>query len=252
VEAPHWEARIDEPLARIGPLSRDRKAWLVAPDRPELSGELDAWLLAREGDGTLAALRSEWLGEARAATAEPLFALLAALDERLAMMPTVAVVKRRDGVPLAVPEREAFVIDRALADVHAAAERAGREPPPDPAVRALFRAAIDAAKHVQVEAVRENDDAPKTLPDLDTALRPGLIRIGARIARLLLELPDDLDPDAVRAAAHDQLRARYLEDRHRDALAEAITACSTGDEPEPAATAEPTTLPEPEAATAPE
>jgi cyclohexadienyl dehydratase len=231
VEAPHWEALVDAPLARVGPLSRDRKAWLVAPDRPELSAELDAWLLEREADGSLAALRAEWLGGARAASAEPLMALLAALDERLSMMPTVGVVKRRDGLPLAVPEREEYVIDRALEDLRAAALRAEREPPPDAPVRALFRAQIDAARHIQSRAVRRDDDFPETLPDLETQLRPGLIRIGARIARLLLMLPPDLQLDTVRAAARDQLRAPHLEDTHRDALAEAIAACTATPEP---------------------
>ena len=102
-ELPHWEAEVDLPLARIGPLTRDRKAWLVRADRAALAAELDAWLLAREADGRLAAARAKWLGDeaaslSRRATAEPLAALLAAVDERLALMPLVGAVKRRDGV----------------------------------------------------------------------------------------------------------------------------------------------------------
>lgn len=231
VEAPHWEERVDEPLARVGPLSRDRKAWLVSPDQPELAAELDAWLLAREADGVLAARRQEWLGEARAPSADPLLALLAALDERLSMMPIVGVVKRREGFPIAVPEREAYVIDAAVEAVHAAAARAEREPPSDDAVRALFRAQIDAAKHIQSRAVREDDEFPEELPDLESQLRPGLLRIGARIARLLLTLPEDLDPNSARAAAQDQLRAPHLEPTHRDALADAIAAISAKNPP---------------------
>jgi cyclohexadienyl dehydratase len=231
VEAPHWEARVKEPLARFGPLSRDRKAWLVSAERTGLAAELDAWLLARETDGTLAAKRREWLGEVSVASADPLLALLAALDERLAMMPTVGVVKRREGFPIAVPEREAYVIDAAVAEVHAAAARAEREPPSDDAVRALFRAQIDAAKHIQSRAVREDDEFPKDLPDLESQLRPGLLRIGARIAQLLLTLPEDLDTSSVRAAAQDQLRAAHLDDEHREALAAAIAAISAKDPP---------------------
>ena len=54
----------------------------------ELADDLDAWLLEREADGTLAALRASHLGEGAAApVATPLGALLAALDERLALMP---------------------------------------------------------------------------------------------------------------------------------------------------------------------
>src|SRR5206468_4920292 len=114
-EAPLWEKRVGQPLARIGPLSRDRKAWLVRADEPELADDFDAWLLAREADGTIAALRGQWLrGTSGTRTAQPLRALLGALDERLALMPLVGVVKRRDGVPLVVPEREKLVLERAL------------------------------------------------------------------------------------------------------------------------------------------
>jgi len=197
-EAPHWEARAGEPLARIGPLSRDRKAWLVRPDRPELAADFDAWLQRREADGTLAALRSEWLGKNSAATADPLRALLAAIDERLALMPLVAVVKRRDGVPLVVPEREALVIDRALEELRAEARRVGREPPHHARVRALFQAQLDAARQVQSRAVKDPDYQPEETPDLDGALRPALLRIGERQARLLLALPPGLDAGAVR------------------------------------------------------
>jgi cyclohexadienyl dehydratase len=225
-EAPHWEARVGQPLERIGPLSRDRKAWLVRPDRPELAADFDAWLLGREADGTLAALRSKWLGADSPATADPLRALLAAIDERLALMPLVGVVKRRDGVPLVVPEREALVIDRAQGELRAEARRIGREPPNDVRVRALFEAQLDAAKQVQSRAVKDPDYQPEATPDLDGALRPGLLRIGERQARLLLALPPGLEAGAVREAARSALRAPDLDGALRDAIADAIAACS--------------------------
>ena len=223
-EAPHWESRVEVPLARIGPLTRDRKAWLVRPDRPELARDLDAWLLAREADGTLARLRSEWLGEEAVATAEPLAALLAALDERLSLMPLVGVVKRRSGVALVVPEQEARVIDDALAAVRAAAERTEKKPPSDASVRALFRAQLDAAVEVQRRALKDPAFRPEALPDLDAELRPALRRIGERVAELLLALPPALDPELSRKAARGALRAPYLDDAQRDALADAIAA----------------------------
>ncbi len=226
-EAPLWEKRVDQPLARIGPLSRDRKAWLVRADLPELAADFDTWLLAREADGTLAALRERWLGAPTARTAEPLRALLAALDERLALMPLVGVVKRRDGVPLVVPEREALVIDKALADLRAEAKRTGRTPPPDTRVRALFEAQFEAARFVQLQATKDPSYHPEALPDLDRELRPSLLRIGERTARLLLALPPNLDAAAVRVAAGDALRAPYLDAGRRDALADAIAACTT-------------------------
>ncbi|HKA14209.1 MAG TPA: transporter substrate-binding domain-containing protein, partial [Myxococcota bacterium] len=226
VEAPLWEARAGQPLARIGPLSRDRKAWLVRADAGELAADLDAWLLAREADGTLARTRDEWLHGAATRTADPLRALLAALDERLALMPLVGVVKRRDGVPLVVPAREALVLDRALADLGAEAKRSGRAAPPEKSVRALFEAQFEAARAVQSRAVKDPNYHPDPLPDLERELRPALLRIGERTARLLLALPRDADAAAVRAAAREELRAPYLDAAQRDALADAIAACT--------------------------
>jgi cyclohexadienyl dehydratase len=227
-EAPVWEERAQHALARIGPLSRDRKAWLVRADQPELAADLDAWLIAREADGTLSKQRAQWLRSPGAApTAEPLRALLAALDERLALMPVVGVVKRRDGVPLVVPEREKVVIDRALADVRAEAKRIGRPAPEEKNVRALFEAQLEAARQVQWSAVKDPAyHAPSRLPDLERELRPSLLRIGERTARLLLALPDNLDAAAVRAMAGDELRSPYLAAAQRDALADAIAACT--------------------------
>ena len=238
VEATHWEAEAGLPLRRLGPLATDRKAWWVQPDRGKLARDLDAWLLEREADGTLARLRAEWLGDDSPATADPLGGLIAAIDERLALMPLVGVVKRRDGVALEVPEREAFVLDRAVADFEtavaaktAALEAAGETPPEAPAppaasaVRALFRAQIEAAKRVQWRAVKDPGYVPPALPDLDAALRPGLVRIGERITALILELPTELDPESVRARTRAALRAPFLDDELRDAIADAIVGC---------------------------
>jgi cyclohexadienyl dehydratase len=227
-EAPLWEKRADQPLARIGPLSRDRKAWLVRADEAELAADFDAWLLAREADGSIAKWREQWLpGTSGTRTAEPLRALLAAIDERLALMPLVGVVKRRDGVPLYVPEREKVVLERALEDLRAEAKRSGRKAPRDVRVRALFEAQFEAARSVQLRAVKDSAYQPlEPLPDLEKELRPALLRIGERTARLLLALTPGLDADAVRTAARDALRAPYLSAELRDALADAIAACS--------------------------
>jgi cyclohexadienyl dehydratase len=227
-EAPVWEARAAKPLARIGPLSHDRKAWLVRADQPALAADFDAWLVAREGDGTLARLREQWLKSSRSVqTARPLRALLSALDERLALMPLVGVVKRRDGVALVVPEREAIVLERALAELHAEAQRSGRAAPEEKRVRALFEAQFEAARSVQWRAVKDPDyHPPEPLPDLEGDLRPALLRIGERTSRLLLALPSGLEPAAVRAMAREELRAPYLDVALRDALADAIAACT--------------------------
>ena len=93
VEAPLWQARLPG-LRRLGPLTQDHKAYLLPANDGERAADLDRWLLAREADGTLARLRAQWIGEGAAPAATPLAALLAAVKERLALMPAVAEAKR--------------------------------------------------------------------------------------------------------------------------------------------------------------
>jgi cyclohexadienyl dehydratase len=227
LEAPLWRS-LDPELGLLGPFTRDRKAYLLRADRRGLAADLDAWLLARERDGSLARLRRRYLGEKAAApTATPLGALVAALDERLALMPWVATAKRRDVLPIADPAREAKVIEAALASVRTAAQRTHAAAPPDEAVRAFFRAQIDAARQLQLAAGRDPSYQPEEpVPDLETELRPALLRIGERIAALLLALPEGLDADEVQRATLDGLRSPWLQDDSRRALADALTALS--------------------------
>ena len=243
LEAPHWRA-LEPGLRVLGPFTRDRKAFLVAADRDELAADLDAWLIEREADGTLARLRARHLGDAQArpARAAPLGALLAAIDERLALMPLVAEAKRASGGPVDVPEREQRVLDAAVASVRGATARttgaeagATRAHPADPsrerAVRSLFRAQIEAAKAIQRRALERPPlpgPGPDAAPpqDLDTEIRPALIRIGDRIARLVVALPADLDPVDTRSAAQRELAGRDLDDAHLTAIADAIVAVS--------------------------
>jgi cyclohexadienyl dehydratase len=225
-EAVHWQ-RAAGGLRAIGPFTRDRKAWLVRADRPELVAELDAWLLAREADGSLARWRERHLGAAGPATAEPLAALLAALDERLALMPLVAASKRARGLPLEDLAREARVLDASVESTRRAASLAGR-PVPDPeSVRGLWRAQIDAAKTVQRAAWDAPRSAPAVAPpDLESALRPALARIDARTARLLLALEAPLACDATAGAAREALRTPALSEAHVRALARGVAAAS--------------------------
>jgi hypothetical protein len=84
---------------------------------------------------------------------------------------------------------------------------------------------LDAAKEVQWKASRDPSFAPEQpLPELDSALRPALERIDARIARLLVELPTDLDEAAARAAVADGLRVERLSDASKRAVADALAA----------------------------
>jgi cyclohexadienyl dehydratase len=226
-EAAIWmEAAGDVKL--LGPFTRDRKAYLVRADQPSLAAHLDRWLIAREADGSLDVLRRRYFGEnAGPPVAKPLVALLAAVDERLSLMPMVGVAKRRAGLPLVAERREATVLAAAVEAVHAAAVAAKTPPPPDAQVRAAFRTQIEAAKQVQWAAIKDPKyEQPAEVPDVDAVLRPALIRIGEKIARLIVALPAGLDREAVRAAAADQLRTPRLTQESRRAIADAVAALS--------------------------
>jgi chorismate mutase len=211
-------------LVTLGPFTADRKAVLVQPGRADLAGRLDAWLLARERDGSLAALRREHLGARPwSKTAEPLAALMAAIDERLSLMPMVAYVKRETGVPLEVPEREDAVLDAAATSVLEAASVSERVPPPFTLIRAFYQAQMDAAKQIQVDALRQGEDEPPDpLPDLDQTLRPALLRIGDKIARLILELPPSRQSERVGVLAESLLREPHLAHSSRRGIVEAL------------------------------
>lgn len=223
-EATLWQADAEGAL-RLGPFTRDRKAWLVRRDLPELAADLDAWLIEKEADGTLATLRLDHLGPGQTATAEPIRSLLAALDERLSLMPAVGVVKQSEGVPIAVPEREQYVLDASVASFEKAAATIPGNAPDATAIRGLFRAQMDAAKQVQWSTVRDPSFAlDRPPPDLDDVLRPALLRVGERITRLVLSLPDELDPSALRSTADDEIRTPFVSNATRRALAEAVAA----------------------------
>jgi cyclohexadienyl dehydratase len=213
-------------VVQLGPFTSDLTAYLVRPDRGELAADLGAWLMAREGDGALGALRRRYLGTGDSpATAEPVFALVAAVGERLDLMPLVAEAKRASGIPVSVPERETRVIEAALAAARQAAGEARVTPLPDPVIRSFFEKQIAAAKEIQ-RATLAGPAGSAPPADLATVLRPALLRIGDRIALLLGKLPVRIDPRHLEACAHQRLRTPGLSDRARDELVEAILALS--------------------------
>jgi len=227
MEAPAW-LRLAPGWTAHGPFTRDRKAYLIRADRGDLAGDLDAWILERERDGTLARLRRAYLPPtATDVTATPLAALLAAVDERLALMPVIGATKRAADLPVEVRERETIVLDDAVASVRAAATRAHREAPAEDAVRGFFAAQIAAAKEIQ-KATATGPHAVDPLPaaELTTVLRPALARIGARIAAILVVLPAGLDGTTVRSAAEAALRVPGLSDRSRERIGAAIVQVS--------------------------
>jgi cyclohexadienyl dehydratase len=229
LEAPQWRRGSEqaEALGESAPFTRDRKAYLVRADRPDLAADLDAWLLERERDGSLAKLRHTQLGETAAPVATPLGALVAAIDERLSLMPWVAVAKQRAGLPLEAPEREAEVLDAAVAATLAAATQAKVDPPPENAVRAVFTAQVEAAKQLQARTLRDPRFAiEEPVPDLEKQLRPALLWIGEKIAALLVSLPAGLEEGALRAAARDGLRTPGLSPDAVASIAEALVKLS--------------------------
>jgi len=191
LEAPHWLAARPG-LRPVGPFTRDRKAYLVRPDRPALAADLDAWLAAREADGTLQRLRASRLGPGGPGrTADPAPALLAAVDERLALMPAVAHDKQRRGLAIEDRAREARVIEAGVASAAAIRPLA---PALRGAIERFFRLQIEAAKDVQRAVRARGEPPPPAGPRLETELRPALLRIGARIGRLLAALPGSRAP----------------------------------------------------------
>jgi cyclohexadienyl dehydratase len=214
LEAPHWLAGTSG-LRTLGPYTRDWKAWWLPAASAERTREIDGWLLAREADGTLAALRAEHFGSAAGPTATPLVALAAAgptatplvalaaaIEERLALMPLVAEAKRASGAPLRAPAQEAAVIAAAPAST-----------------RPLFAALIEAAREVQAHTLAGPPTAAP-VPDLDGALRPALARISERIADLAVRLPPDLDAaTALAALAPIELRGLSADALERIAAA---------------------------------
>lgn len=72
-------------LTTLPPFRRERKAYAVVPERPDLLAELNKWLAAREADGWLNAERRRWLGAGAEWTREQACfeAIVAAIDMRL-------------------------------------------------------------------------------------------------------------------------------------------------------------------------
>jgi cyclohexadienyl dehydratase len=219
-EAPRW-AEGAPGVEQVGPLTQDVTAIWVRVDHAEVAERLDAWLLDEEESGTLAALRTRWLGPgAGARAALPVSALLAATAERLALMPFVAAAKQRTGKAVEDPAQEERVIAASASAVAKAAATRGSVAPPRTAVDAFFRAQIEAAKAVQQRV------PPPATPafSLDDDLRPAIARISARMAVLMVRVPRGTQRAAVASEARADLAGSGLEVEEIDRLAAAIAA----------------------------
>jgi chorismate mutase len=146
--------------------------------------------------------------------------LLAAIDERLSLMPWVAETKRRAGSAVADTAREDRVLEAGARAVRRAAERAGVGPPDPAVVRAFYRAQIEAAKTVQRRTLEGPVTRTAEPSDLQEVLRPALIRIGDRMAQLLIALPGqpparDLGKAVERGLGNQDLDEKTLEEIRR-------------------------------------
>jgi cyclohexadienyl dehydratase len=225
MEAPDWMKRAPG-LVALGPFTRDRKAWLVRAEEPELAAELDAWLARKEADGTLAALRAQWLpGAAAPRTAAPLPALVAALDERLSLMGFVADAKRAAGKAVRDPSQEERVLQAALVATRKAAASTGRPAPSEACVRGLFAAQMAAGRALQETALAQEPRGLEKPPDLQRQTRPALARLTPRIAAALAALPTGLGEQEIAEALQEGIRSAELEEPQRAALRAAISRC---------------------------
>jgi len=207
----------------LGPLTNDRKAYLARD--PALAEELDAWLRAREIDGSLAAFRTRTLGPQwstpHSAAASDLDALLALIELRLAFMPAVALAKEQRGLPTEDAAQEAQVL--AGAREQAALLRVAPE-----SVAALFAAMLRAARDIQdaYRAIPARDRPPVETMDLEREARPALAGLSRTIVARAADLAHGRIGSSRPTAAvlADALDASLAPAADRLAIAEAVVA----------------------------
>jgi len=206
---------------RVGPLTRDRKAYLARD--PALAARIDAWIRAHDADGSLAALRARLLGATRAgpstAFASDLGAVAALVDLRLGLMPAVAAAKERAGLPVRDPEQEA----RVLATVEARAAALGVAP--DAVVR-FFTVQIEVGRVLQEEYLKTPAAARPAVPTLELVgtARPAIAALSDDLVLRVAELARDaVSPDRTTPARiAEQLDASLAPSGGRLAIARAL------------------------------
>ena len=195
-------------------LAHDRKAYWVAPARAALAADLDAWLGARERDGTLSRLRLRLL---HVDTPSPLpAAALRVVDlasRRLLLMPLVAAAKRVAQLALVDAVREAAVVDRAAAR----AATLGLDPA---AVRQLAQAEILAARAIQSAAAPVEGTAPPL-----AALRSAIDGVDEALLHALAEGRGvAATPQALAAALRADTDLPGFDDAHAATLGTTLAA----------------------------
>ena len=207
----------------LGPLTNDRKAYLARD--PALADELDAWLRAREIDGSMAALRARMLGPQwgarHTAVASDLDALLALIELRLAFMPAIALAKEQRGLPTEDAAQETQVLA-------AARERAALLGLAPDRVEALFAAMLRAARHVQ-DAYRSTPTSERPVVeamDLEQDARPTLAGISHAIVARAADVArgEPIAPRPTAAVIADALDATLASGDDRVAIGDAVVA----------------------------
>ncbi|MTI32154.1 transporter substrate-binding domain-containing protein [Xanthovirga aplysinae] len=229
-EAPEW-LKSTKGLVILGPFTEDWKAYWVSPERPNLAADFNKWLMKLEKEGMLADLRSKYLGETGGLhTAMPLKALIAAVQERLSLMPIIGEIKHAKGIPFKVPEREKQVLQNSWTKVQEAAREHKINPPSEDAVKRFFQCQMDLAKAVErnVAYTKNSFSEERSLPDLKKDLRPALDRIGVKITQLIVLLPKDLSFDQVRKQVIESFKGKNLEKEQLEKIAKAIMNLSEG------------------------
>lgn len=203
-------------------LARDRKAYWVSPERPELALDLNQWIGARGADRWLEVERNVWLDDPqRSALPIDEATLVDHLAQRLLLMPLVAEVKRARQLPVEVPDREAEIAESA----RRAARSAGLNPE---AYLTLVRAEIEAAKAVQRAVLAETPPAAvpvADLPDLAGDIRPAIDRIDVAIRTALVwAAPVESSVDEIVAALEVDAPVPGLDEELLRAIARAARA----------------------------
>lgn len=184
IEAASWRD-----VALLGPFTHDRKAMALPLDGLDLRDHINDWLAAREADGWLPRQRKA-LGDQATLSPEQVCAeaLSASLDQRFSLMPLVAAVKRRDGLPITDPEQEAKVLGQAK-------DMTARQGLPESEAARLFTVLMGLSKSIQERNRNTNADG-FSLPELRRAVAgasSSLLPEIRRCARTLADHPGALE-----------------------------------------------------------
>jgi cyclohexadienyl dehydratase len=214
------EAPADLEIAQV--LSHDRKAFWVSPHAGGLADDLDAWLEAREADGTLDRWRHEFFRQLPPPRFDSrLQTVIDLMGRRLMLMPAVAWAKQAGG----------HLIEDVLREetIEKTAGRAAREAGADESAYLGFtRVQVAAAKRVQKAALlaapapaRPNSEEAQR--ELVQVLRPAIDRLDrAVLARLVQSQPTAAAVGDLAAALHTDAPVPGLDEETFTALAEAL------------------------------